>query len=91
MTAPVNPDQLRITIEMGDDYQPSPDLAAALTALDAALRDPGTEVEGFKMGNFEIQDFKARTISFDSLKLGSPEGDGYIKFDGVDGAKGWKV
>lgn len=88
MTEPVNPDQLRISIEMGDSYQPSPNLAAALTALEAALADPEAEVEGF-LGNFEIQDFKARTISYDSLKLGPPR-DGYIKFDGVDGAKGWK-
>ncbi len=88
MTAPINSDQLRINVEMGDDYQPSPNLAAALTALEAALGDPETEVEGF-LGNFEIQDFKARTISFDSsLKLGPRAGDGYIKFDGVDGWKG---
>ena len=86
MTTPVNPDQLRISIEMGDDYQPSPNLAAALTALEAALQDPEAEVEGF-LGNFEIQDFKARTISFDSVKLGTPPREGYIKFDGVDGLK----
>ncbi len=90
MTAPINPDQLRINVEMGDDYQPSPNLAAALTALEAALQDPESEVQGFdKLGNFEIQDFKARTISFDSsLKLGPPPRDSYLKYDGVDGLKG---
>ncbi len=89
MTAPIEPDQLRISIEMGDGYQPAPNLAAALTALEAALADAESEVEGF-LGNFEIQDFKPRTIAYDSsLKLGPPEGDGYIKFDGVD--KRWKV
>ena len=86
MTQPINSDQLRISVEMGDDYQPSPNLAAALTALHAALQDPESEVQGFdKLGNFEIQDFTARTISFDSLKLGPAARVRYAKYDGIDG------
>ncbi len=69
MTKPVRNDQLRVTVEMGDGYEPSDQLASALAQLSAALSgDTQAEVEGF-MGNFEIQD---RSFSFDSLKLGDP-------------------
>jgi hypothetical protein len=47
MTNPVNADQLRVTVEMGDDYQPSERLAAALTELGAALTETDDDVGGF--------------------------------------------
>lgn len=68
MTAPVRPDQLRISIEMGDDYQPSPELASAFEQLAAALADG--EVQGYQLGNFEIQIFKS--FSFDSAVAPAP-------------------
>ncbi|HSL59787.1 MAG TPA: hypothetical protein VK866_18200 [Acidimicrobiales bacterium] len=41
-------DQLSITIQMGDDYQPTPEVAAAISNLMAALGAPDdAEVAGF--------------------------------------------
>ncbi|HSL57821.1 MAG TPA: hypothetical protein VK866_08260 [Acidimicrobiales bacterium] len=69
MTTPVQPDQLRVTIEMGDDYQPTDRLRAALDELGAALAAAdGTEVEGFLLGNPHLRSF--RTLSYDSLTAG---------------------
>lgn len=82
MTAPVNPDQLRISIEMGDDYQPSDRLGAALGELAAALADEESdaEVSGFdKLGNFEIQDFKA--LSYDSASPAGSKGSVFPKVE----------
>ena len=72
MTTPVQPDQLRISIEMGDDYQPSDRLGAALGELAAALADEESdgEVEGFYY-RYELTNFSA--LSYDSL---APAGEG---------------
>lgn len=48
MTTPVQPGQLRVSIEMGDGYQPSDRLRAAIEDLRAALAETeDAEVEGF--------------------------------------------
>ena len=47
MTNPVNADQLRVVVEMGDDYEPSERLAAALNELGAALAESDDDVGGF--------------------------------------------
>lgn len=74
MTSPVQPDQLRISIEMGEQYQPSDRLSAALDELAAALAETESEVAGFaltdpkvtqvKMAGGGIGDFRA--FAFDS-------------------------
>ncbi len=71
MTTPVNPDQLRVSVEMGDDYQPSDRLRSALDELAAALADDGSdaEVSGFYY-KYELKDFKV--LSYDST---SPIGE----------------
>lgn len=71
MTTPLRPDQLRISIEMGDDYDASPRLRAALDELAAALEEDSAEVEGYSW-NHEIQDF--RVFSFDSSLVPKPGG-----------------
>ena len=69
MTTPVASDQLRINVEKGDDYTPTPRVRTALNELVAALAEAeADEVEGF-MGNFEIQDFRAMTYDSSSPKL----------------------
>ena len=46
--APVHPDQLRITVEMGDQYAAPQRLAAALEELKAALAEKGIPEERFR-------------------------------------------
>ncbi len=73
---------------MGDDYQPSDRVAAALTELTAALQEDESEVRGFN--NFEEVKV-TRTLSFDSLL---PVGSRYITVDPKTGdTKGgkWKI
>jgi hypothetical protein len=67
---PVAADQLRLSVEMGDDFQPSPRLAAALTELTAALEDESeADVEGFTAGIEKIE-IAVRSLSFDSRSPG---------------------
>jgi len=87
MTSPVQPDQLRISIEMGDQYQPSERLGAALGELASALgsADADADVEGFALGSMEprlaildetgLQEFKA--LSYDSLSPVSRQGNAF--------------
>ena len=81
MTTPVNPDQLRISIEMGDEYQPSDRLSAALVELATTLaeEESDAEVAGFRLGNFEIQDFKA--LSYDSASPAGSKGSVFPKVE----------
>jgi hypothetical protein len=71
MATPVHPEQLRISIEMGEAYEPTDRLSAALAELAAALGEAEAaddEVQGFiKGGNGEMPAF--RTLSYDSLGL----------------------
>lgn len=80
MTTPVNPDQLRVSIEMGDDYQPSDRLRAALGELVDALADgePDAEVSGYLL-QFEIQDFKA--VTYDSALPTGQQGSVFPKVE----------
>ena len=79
MTTPVQPDQVCISIEMGDEYQPSERLAAALGELAATLaeEESDSEVSGYRLGTFEIQDFKA--LSFDSTSATGLKGEVILK------------
>lgn len=85
MTKPVQPDQLRISIEMGDEYQPSDRLGAALGELAAALaeEESDSEVSGYLL-QFEIQMFKA--LSYDSTSPTGQRGSVFPKVEyKVDG------
>lgn len=68
MTERVQADQLRITVEMGDEYDPSDRIAAALAELAEALADDNDddddEVAGF---GFE----PVRSFTFNSLSASS--------------------
>ncbi len=81
MTTPIEPDQLRISIEMGDDYQPSDRLGDAFAELAAALQEveAGSEVEGFLQFEIQVGNIKPRT-TYDS-KLGGWSQDGDRKAD----------
>lgn len=74
MTAPVNPDQLRITVEMGDQFQPSERLASALTELQAAL----SSVEDAEVEGFALSTSFSRSFSFDSKTDITKPGDGSV-------------
>lgn len=75
MTTPVTPDQLRITVEMGDGYQPSDRLAAALTELTAALAEADeAEVSGYLVGD-DMGLLFAKPGSFRSIHFDSVAGD----------------
>lgn len=74
MTEQVHADELRITVEMGDDYQPSDRLAAALSELQDALSETDDEVTGF---GFE----PIRSFSYNSLLGGSGTGSSYPKIE----------
>jgi hypothetical protein len=81
MTAPVNPDQLRISIEMGDDYQPSDRLSAALGELAATLaeEESDAEVSGFQEWDMDWGGFKA--LSFDSIGTAGSRGRVFPKVE----------
>ena len=64
MTEHVETSELRITVEMGDDFQPSDRLTAALSELAATLADADDEVSGF---GFE----PIRSFTYTSLLGGS--------------------
>ena len=53
--APIAKDELRISVEAGDDYHASPRVAAALQELANALEevDSGDDVAGFADVNFQ--------------------------------------
>jgi hypothetical protein len=72
MTNPVNADQLRVTVEMGDDYRPSESVAAALDGLAAALSEESDGVSGFAITPI-------RSFLFDSsYQTGGSAGDGSV-------------
>jgi hypothetical protein len=97
MTEPVASDQLRVTVEMGDDYRPRPRLAAALDELAAAVQEEAdAEVDGYSL-NYEEIEVTYRSFSAD-LGMGRPGvGTSGVKFefDGkgndVAGGSSWKV
>lgn len=61
-------DQLRVTVEMGDDFVPSPRVAKALDELAEALRaGDEEEVAGFRMEELKVT---YRSWGFDSLGMG---------------------
>lgn len=85
----IGTDELRITIEAGDDYHASPRLAAALEELATALEESETddEVSGFGMAEFKP--------GF-SLFYVSPAKVGYTENDSKGKKKGnveysWKI
>ena len=69
---PVAADQMRIAVEIGEEYEPSDRIAAALTELHSALAEDSEEVAGFGM-------FDLTPVSFiyDSSRSGGfgPVGD----------------
>ena len=86
--APVESDQLRVVVEMGDDYQPSDRLSAALSELAAALEESDDDdVQGF---GFQAPEIQLRSFTFDSFGRGVPgtgwvdkhsPGRDYLKYD----------
>lgn len=79
MTAPIEPHQLRVSVELGEAYEPTPRLRAALVELGAALAeldeahdgdDDDDEVAGFMLGGFDI--LGTRSLSFDTLGRSGP-------------------
>ncbi len=67
MTNPVNADQLRVVVEMGDDFEPSERLAAALNELGAALAESDDDVGGFGFN-------PVRSLVFNSAPAGYQTG-----------------
>lgn len=64
---PVAADQLRISVEVGDEYEPSDRVAAALRELHDALAaesETDSDVEGFY--SWTLTDVKVTSYSFDS-------------------------
>lgn len=77
MTTPVNPDQLRVTVEMGDQFQPSERLADALTELQASLASiEEAEVEGFAAPSPNLS--RVGSFAFDSKINITKPGDGSV-------------
>lgn len=62
--------QLRIIVDAGDGCMTTPRIADALDELRAALEEAAPDVEGFDLGNFEIQDF--RKVSSFSWGVSNP-------------------
>lgn len=87
MTTNVPPDQIRVTIELGDDVQPSARLVAAIDELTAALREePVAEVAGFMPLATPILDDRCIRIVRDPLELrvaSRPATQSYVEFDGI--------
>ena len=62
---PVAADEMRISVEIGDDYQPSERVNAALLELQAALgEESGDDVEGF----YKLTNVMVTSYSYSSLQ-----------------------
>lgn len=77
----LSPDQIRITIEMGADYQPSERLASLLGELQAEISDD--EVSGYALDFMNLQRPDTSgylTITMENLRyFGDPGPDGKKK------------
>ena len=63
---PVATDQMRISVEVGEEYQPSDRVGAALAELRDALAEESDETEGFGFAPLRL------TFSFDSRAVAGP-------------------
>jgi hypothetical protein len=60
----IKSDEIRITVEAGDDAVTTPRIAAALAELHSAIDEADADVEGFKLGNFDIQMVRVSSFSW---------------------------